>query len=226
MNPKMDLGSAVRDALPQYKAPASLREWAREQANAADPVGDAALKASPQGRASSPSRLFLYAYAASLGFVGFLGWTANGSYHARQESAAASNALVAELVDTHVRSLIGDHLIDVKSTDQHTVKPWFAGKTDFAPRVPDLTSAGFPLLGGRIDYVRGHTTATLVYGRRRHTVNVFIWPEATGDAQPAATRYKGYSLLHWDAGGLSYWAVTDAAPADLEELRKAFDSAV
>ena len=223
MSQKIDLGAAIRDALPQYKAPQSLHDWARQQASSADADASIASNNMPSARRANPSRLFLY--AASLLVVGFLGWTANGSYRARTESAAASNALVAELVDTHVRSLIGDHLMDVKSTDQHTVKPWFAGKTDFAPRVPDLASAGFPLLGGRIDYIRGHTTATLVYGRRRHTVNVFIWPAGPGDAESAAARYKGYSLLHWDAGGLSYWAVTDAAAADLEQLRKAFDSA-
>lgn len=221
MSQKIDLGAAVRDALPEYKAPESLHEWARQQANAADAEDGMAATATRRALPANRSRLFLY--AASLLIVGFLGWTANGSYRARKESAAAGDALVAELVDTHVRSLIGDHLIDVKSTDQHTVKPWFAGKTDFAPRVPDLTSAGFPLLGGRIDYVRGHTTATLVYGRRRHTVNVFIWPAGPGDAETASTRYKGYSLLHWDAGGLSYWAVTDAASTDLDQLRKAFD---
>ena len=106
------------------------------------------------------------------------------------------------------------------------VPGWFAGKADFAPHVPDLTSAGFPLLGGRLDYIRGHTTATLVYGRRRHTVNVFIWPASAADAGSVSRHYNGYSLLHWVDGAMSYWAVTDAAAADLEELRKAFDSGV
>ena len=218
----MDLGNAVRDALPQYKVPAAIHEWARQQAITGNPNDGIEVKASPQGRANNPLRLF--AYAASLLVVAFLGWTGSSSYRGRQESASSSDALVAELVDTHVRSLIGDHLMDVRSTDQHTVKPWFAGKTDFAPRVPDLASAGFPLLGGRIDYIHGHTTAALVYGRRRHVVNVFIWPAPGADAAPAARQYNGYSLLHWSAGGLSYWAVTDATSADLDQLRKAFDA--
>ncbi len=221
MSPKMDLGAAVRDALPQYKAPASLHAWARERSLEGDDNSFARMAPTPR-RASSLSRLSLY--AASLLVAASLGWTASASYRARQESNVASDALVTELVDTHVRSLIGDHLMDVRSTDQHTVKPWFAGRTDFAPRVPGLTSKGFPLLGGRVDYVHGHTTASIVYGRRRHIVNVFIWPAPASESVSDARRYRGYALLHWVANGLSYWAVSDASPGDLEALRQAYDS--
>lgn len=222
MTDKMDLGNAVRDALPQYKAPPALHEWARELAATTEGNDRIEPKAPSRVRANNPSRMFLY--AASLLVVGFLGWTASDTYRSREASTVASNALVTELVDTHVRSLIGDHLMDVRSTDQHTVKPWFAGKADFAPRVPDLGSAGFPLLGGRIDYIRGRTTASLVYGRRKHVVNVFIWPATATDVETASRRYNGYSLMHWVAGGLSYWAVTDAAPGDLDQLKKGFDA--
>ena len=165
-----------------------------------------------------------YLYAAGIAIAFFAGWTANRSIRLGLDGAAPRDALVAELVDNHVRSLIGDHLTDVQSTDQHTVKPWFAGKIDFAPRVVDLTAKGFPLLGGRVDYIRGHTSAALVYGRRRHFMNLFIWPAGTSDAGHASHQYNGYSLLHWVSGGLSYWAVTDAAASDLEAFRQAFDS--
>src|SRR5207237_10374708 len=104
----------------------------------------------------------------------------------------------------------------------HTVKPWFAGKIDFAPRVVDLTASGFPLIGGRVDYISGHNAAALVYGRRKHFVNVFIWPAGRADAGDATRQYNGYSLLHWTADGLSYWAVTDAAPAELTAFRQAY----
>jgi anti-sigma factor RsiW len=165
-----------------------------------------------------------YLYAAGIAVAFLAGWTANRSIRLGVDRPAAPEALVAELVDNHVRSLIGDHLADVRSTDQHTVKPWFAGKIDFAPRVVDLTPNGFPLLGGRVDYIRGHTTAALVYGRRRHFVNLFMWPSSESDAGAQPKSYNGYSLLHWAADGLSYWAVSDAAASDLEVFRRAYDS--
>jgi anti-sigma factor RsiW len=90
--------------------------------------------------------------------------------------------------------------------------------------VVDLTAQGFPLIGGRVDYIRGRTTAALVYGRRRHIVNLFIWPASASDAGELTRQYKGYSLLHWEAAGLSYWAVTDAAAVDLEAFRHAYDA--
>jgi len=167
-------------------------------------------------------RQFLYAAGILIAFLA--GWVINNSIRSRQQASAGREAIVAELVDNHVRSLIGDHLTDVRSTDQHTVKPWFAGKIDFAPRVVDLATQGFPLIGGRVDYIRGHTAAALVYGRRRHFVNVFIWPAGSGDAGDSSREYNGYSLLHWVNYGLSYWAVSDASPADLTAFRGAYVS--
>jgi anti-sigma factor RsiW len=214
-----DLGSILRDNLPVHEAPQSLREFAREHA-----PGDK-TSASPRiTRRRSTVFAKPYLYAAGIVVAFFVGWTANKSMQSNPEASASSNALVAELVDNHVRSLIGDHLTDIRSTDQHTVKPWFAGKIDFAPRVVDLTAKGFPLLGGRVDYVHGHTTAALVYGRRRHVVNVFIWPAGASDMGAQSRAYNGYSLLHWVADGLSYWALTDAAAADLEAFREVYNS--
>lgn len=137
-------------------------------------------------------------------------------------SQTVVNQTVSALVDTHVRSLLPGHLIDVASTDRHTVKPWFAGRTDIAPPVPDLTSSGFPLLGGRLDYVQGHSAAALVYGRRRHTINLFIWRATAGEPARGSAMRDGYAVLHWITGGLSYWAVSDAAPADLDAFRTAY----
>ena len=168
------------------------------------------------------ARPYLYAAAITVAFLA--GWTANRSIRLGLDESGTRDALVAELVDNHVRSLIGDHLTDVRSTDQHTVKPWFAGKADFAPRVVDLTAQGFPLLGGRVDYIHGHTTAALVYGRRRHFVNLFMWLSGESDVGAEPQRYNGYSLLHWAADGLSYWAVSDAAASDLEAFRQAYDA--
>ena len=112
--------------------------------------------------------------------------------------------------------------MDVQSTDRHTVKPWFAGKTDIAPPVVDLSDKGFPLLGGRLDYVDGHSAAVLIYGRRLHTINVFVWRTTAGESRDGSFGVRGHSLLHWTNGGLSYWAVSDAAQPELEAFRDAY----
>ena len=112
--------------------------------------------------------------------------------------------------------------MDVQSTDRHTVKPWFTGKTDIAPPVVDLSDKGFPLLGGRLDYVDGHTAAALAYSRRLHTINLFVWRTAPGEPGEGMFVVSGYSLLHWTKGGLSYWAVSDAASSELEAFRDAY----
>ncbi len=219
MSTKKDLGNILRDVLPVYEAPQSLHQWVRENAPMDEPDAPVLTARRRSIRTARP-----YLYAAGIVLAFFAGWAADKSIQGNQDASAARNALVAELVDNHVRSLIGDHLTDIRSTDQHTVKPWFAGKIDFAPRVVDLAAKGFPLLGGRVDYVHGHSTATLVYGRRRHIVNVFIWPAGASDMVAQSRAYSGYSLLHWTADGLSYWAVTDAAAPELEALREAYDS--
>jgi len=133
--------------------------------------------------------------------------------------------LVASLVDTHVRSLLADHLTDVLSSDHHTVKPWFAGKVAFAPSVPELQSQGFPLIGGRVEVVSGHTAAALVYGRGLHKINLFIWAASATDAGPPAAWYNGYALVHWTDRGLNYWAVTDAAASELSAFERAYQAA-
>jgi anti-sigma factor RsiW len=212
-----DIGSIVRENLPRYQAPQSLRDFVRSNAPSND-VPPAILVA--RRRPTSAARQFLYAAGIVIAFLA--GGAINNSIRSRQQTSAASEAMVAELVDNHVRSLIGDHLTDVRSTDQHTVKPWFNGKIDFAPRVVDLAPQGFPLIGGRVDYIRGHTAAALVYGRRKHFMNVFIWPVGSSNAGELSRQYNGYSLLHWTADGLSYWAVTDASPTDLIQFRQAY----
>ncbi len=135
--------------------------------------------------------------------------------------------VLAELVSAHVRSLMVDHLVDVATSDQHTVKPWFNGKVDFAPPVYDFSASGFPLLGGRAEYIGGRDVAALVYGCRKHLVNVFIWPSAgaDSDAAPHVLDAQGYHLAQWSSRGLAFWAVSDAAPADLDTLARLFQDA-
>ena len=131
--------------------------------------------------------------------------------------------IVDELVADHVRSLMVNHLADVASSDQHTVKPWFNGKLDYAPPVEDLTGKGFPLVGGRLDYVQGQTVAALSYRHRLHVINVFIWPESGRDEPIEARTERGYHLLSWRRGALRYWAVSDLNPEELDQLARLLD---
>jgi anti-sigma factor RsiW len=128
--------------------------------------------------------------------------------------------LTAELIDAHVRSLQPGHLFDVQSTDQHTVKPWFDGKLDFIPPVADYAAQGFPLVGGRLDVVDGHNVAALVYARRKHFINVFVWPnrEKKTVADTSGSR-QGYSWVAGQSGDMQIYLISDVAPSDLRELK-------
>jgi anti-sigma factor RsiW len=127
--------------------------------------------------------------------------------------------LVLEVTASHVRSLMADHRTDIASSNQHTVKPWFEGKLDFAPTVVDLTQQGFPLVGGRLDYIEGRPAAALVYQRNKHSINLFIWPASTkSDRSEKATVQKGYNLIHWRASGMNYWAISDLNAAELKQF--------
>jgi anti-sigma factor RsiW len=130
--------------------------------------------------------------------------------------------LTQELVAGHVRSqMLPSHRFDVASSDPHTVKPWFEGKLDFAPPVKDLAGQGFPLIGGRLDYLHNRPVAALVYQRRKHTINLFIWPSPPGSG-PATkkTTHNGYNLLKWTKSGMTFWAVSDLNERELQEFAR------
>jgi anti-sigma factor RsiW len=128
--------------------------------------------------------------------------------------------LAANVLSAHIRSLAGNHLLDVPSSDQHTVKPWFNGKLDFAPAVKDLE--GFPLLGGRLEYFEGHPAAALIYGRRNHTINLFTWPSAEPTAEATLTR-NGYHLQSWSGNGMTFWAVSDLNETELRQFATLYE---
>ena len=131
-----------------------------------------------------------------------------------------SSQLQAELIDAHVRSLQPGHLTDVQSTDQHTVKPWFDGKLDFIPPVEDFSRQGFPLQGGRLDVLEGRNVAVLVYGRRKHWINLFVWPEVKGAAISTEGSRHGYNWLNWHEGEMQFCLVSDVSSGDLHELQQ------
>jgi anti-sigma factor RsiW len=130
------------------------------------------------------------------------------------------------LVADHVRSTLASHLVDVETSDRHTVKPWFNGRIDFAPPVVDLAARGFALVGGRVDYLDGRVVAALVYRRNKHVINVFVRPEPRGLRLPSLGRPRdGYSVVRWSEGGLEFWAVSDVEPHELETLKREFIAA-
>ena len=130
--------------------------------------------------------------------------------------------IATAVIAGHVRSLQPGHLIDVPSSDRHTVKPWFQGKLDFSPPVPDLSELDWTLVGGRLDYLDGRPVAALVYQRRMHNINVFLWPnQGLADDAIRQEDAQGYQILHWNGAEMTYWVVSDLNNAELQELARA-----
>jgi anti-sigma factor RsiW len=137
-----------------------------------------------------------------------------------RNAVTAEDLIAREAVSDHVRSLMQpNHTLDVPSSDQHTVKPWFNGKLDFSPKVDNLADQGFPLIGGRLDYLGGRSVAALVYQRHQHYINLFIWPSnGTQEKEESSTRLQGYNLVHWKGGSMECWAVSDLNEGELRQF--------
>ncbi len=204
------LRSALADASLYREAPTGLEARVRAKLR----------KEVPPPTASTTGRSFGWqwrALAASLPVMAFLA----GTLVAISRAPSEDDRVKEEIVSAHVRSLMADHLTDVPSSDRHTVKPWFNGKLDFSPEVNDLSGEGFPLAGGRLDYVGGRGVAALVYRRGSHPINVFVWPDpsARGVGDGEAT-IRGYNVVRWRRSGLRYWAVSDLNLPELRELAR------
>ena len=195
---RVALSAAIREQVPALRAPDVLRS--RVRATLRDAAGT-------RGAAR------WLALAASLTVVAVGSWRL-------ALSRAGEDALAGQVLASHVRSLMPGHLTDVVSSDQHTVKPWFNGKLDFSPPVYDFAGRGFPLIGGRLDYVGGRPVAALVYGRRQHLINVLLWPATGGSVggPPSVATRQGYHLLQWTTPDYAYWIVSDLGLTELRDF--------
>lgn len=127
------------------------------------------------------------------------------------------NLLVNDIISSHIRSTMANHITDVASSDSHTVKPWFSGKLDYSPPAKDLTEQGFRLIGGRLDYLENRTVAALVYQRSQHLINLFVWPSNDTTSTHVEMARQGYNIIHWTQSGMTYWLISEL---NLPELRE------
>jgi len=203
---------ALRNSLPRFAAPVQLRQRIlsslRPEATPAGPIVSGR-------RSTSWSWRNLGGMAASLAAALVLGYSW-GNRHARADS------LWNEAIGDHVRSLQVGHLMDVVSTDQHTVKPWFIGKLDFSPPVADLADLGFPLAGGRLERLGGQTVAALIFHRRLHSINLFVWPTAQGLVPTFRGVRNGFRAESWSQDGLNFIAVSEIPESELEQFIRAY----
>ena len=222
---------AIRDGAPYYKAPAKLRERIQSslrQEIAKKPVRN--VEDSPSLFSARPrwTRTVSFgtpwsglAFAAAIVFAAIITF----NLMSRLQRPGNDQFLATQLIASHARSLMANHLTDVASSDQHTVKPWLDTKLDFAPPVVDLSSEGFPLIGGRLDYLDNRPVAALVYERRKHFINLFVWPASSDAATaPKTITRQGYQLLHWADSDFNYWAVSDVNANDLQTFKQQFET--
>jgi anti-sigma factor RsiW len=197
------LRSAVRARATYFSAPASLRQRVGNRLEQDTPL--------PIRRIVLPA----WAFAGALAGVAVLAVALTLTLGA----PSRRDQLAQEVVASHVRSLMENHLADVASSDQHTVKPWFSGRLDYSPPVRDLASEGFPLVGARMDYVDQRPVAALVYQRQRHRINVFVWPTARAPTVAGSANIKGYNAIEWTHAGMAFWAVSDLNGQELARLK-------
>ncbi len=223
---------SIGSAMPYYHAPSELRERIRfslREETAEQPVRNVAPDARPviAEKQREPRSIIFgtswnwLALAASIVLVAIIAW--NLVPRLQQSGANAEQFLATQLIASHVRSLMANHLADVASSDQHTVKPWLDARLDFAPPVVDLANAGFPLIGGRLDYLDQRQVAALIYQRRKHFINLFVWPAADASRTTKEISHQGYQLLHWVDSDFNYWAVSDVSGNDLQTFKQQFE---
>ena len=200
------LATAIESGGLRFKAPQRLKRNVKT-----------AIRAANSGKSSSFWGWRWTTAFASAVVVVILGWTAITHWTRSSEEGL----LVNDIVSSHIRSMMANHITDVVSSDSHTVKPWFGGKLDYSPPTKDLAEQGFPLTGGRLDYFNGRPVAALVYRRNQHFINLFVWPSNKTDIQQKEqlTR-QGYNVIHWAQEGMTYWLVSDLNLTELNECAR------
>jgi len=160
---------------------------------------------------------------AAVAATALLSWTAAIQY----ASVSPEEVMAERVIAGHARSVVTGHLADVASSDQHSVKPWLSSRLDYSPPVTDLTGAGFPLVGGRLDYLDQRPVSVLVYRHREHMINLFVWPLQEGARAQAvhSLAKRGYNVLHWNDGGMAFWAVSDLNTAEMRDFAAAYTAA-
>jgi anti-sigma factor RsiW len=197
------LVSALKRAALTFKAPQRLN--AKVEAD---------IQRAHSGTHPSFGRWHWAGIAAALVLVIALAWF----YSATPRNSSLETQLVAEVISSHVRSMMADHVTDILSSDTHNVKPWFVDKLDYSPPTRDLSAQGFPLIGGRMDYLDNRPVAALVYRRNQHYINFFVWPVDQGQAVPETrSTVRGFNLIHWTHDGMTFWLISDLEPAQLSE---------
>jgi anti-sigma factor RsiW len=205
---QITLRSALKDQSLYFHAPEDLRKRVRTS-----------LQIASRGESTQPRFRWGWSLmAASLAL--FILATSVWKFAPLFRNPANDELLAHEILSDHIRSLqMSNHLTDVLSTDQHTVKPWFNGKIDFSPPVRDFASQDFHLFGGRVGYLNNRTVATLVYQRHGHYINLYIWPLETGGAKKESSRQlQGYNLIQWTNSGMAFWAVSDLNTVELNDF--------
>jgi anti-sigma factor RsiW len=199
--------AAIKENAPYYPTPLSLQKRIQLSVRSASRAGP------PASRRPWP----WFAVAAAAAILLIVGWSLfRGSVRSDEPF------VVRELLASQVRSqMLPGHQVDIASSNQHVVKPWFDGKLDFSPAVKDFAEQGFPLVGGRLDYLDNRQVAALVYKRRQHLINLFVWP-STPDSEtaPGALSRQGYHLVHWTQAGMNYWAVSNLNEAELNDFAR------
>jgi len=228
------LTHAISRGAPYYKAPTELRQ--RIHSSLRDAIGAKAIRSV----ARENELLVTRPRAERRSVLSEMPWNWLGlaaaiilaaiivsSLLPRLQQPGSDQFLATQLIASHVRSLMANHLTDVASSDQHTVKPWLDAKLDFAAPAVDLSGEGFPLIGGRLDYLDNHPVAALIYQRRKHFINLFIWPTTPGAAETKKTMARqGYQLLHWVDPDFNYWAVSDVSDSELQTFKQLFEGQV
>ena len=203
------LQTDIRTQVIRHRAPAQLQQSIQ-----------AALRKAAASEPPAPRIHWNWmAVAASVLLFASMAW--NVAFLRSRDSAR--DVVAREVLSSHLRSLMGTHLLDVPSSDQHTVKPWFNGKLNFSPDVRDFASQGFRLVGGRVEYISDRPVAALVYQRRQHIINLFTWPSlSSSQSGYSEMQRNGYNLVSWTEHGITCWAVSDLQTGELEQFAQLY----